>query len=74
MDTSNKTATAIRAQRRAWMAAFMGAVAEVFRIAERSAGPIVDLFIRFWLGGIFFTSAIIKLADWQKALYLSAYE
>ncbi len=74
MDTSNKTAVAIRAQRRAWMAAFMGAVAEVFRIGERSVGPIVDLFIRFWLGGIFFTSAIIKLADWQKALYLSAYE
>ncbi len=74
MDMSNNTTTAIRAQRRAWMAAFMGAVAEVFRIAESTAGPIVDLLIRFWLAGIFFTSAVIKLADWQKALYLSTYE
>jgi NADH dehydrogenase/putative oxidoreductase len=74
MDTSNRTAVAIRAQRRAWVAGFMGTVAEGFRIAERSAGPIVDLLIRFWLAGIFFTSAVIKLADWQKALYLSAYE
>jgi putative oxidoreductase len=74
MDMSNNTVTAIRAQRRAWMAAFMGAVAETFRIAERSAGPIVDLLIRLWLAGIFFASAILKLADWQKALYLSTYE
>lgn len=74
MNTSNNRASAIRAQRHAWMAVFMGAVAEIFRIAERSAGPIVDLLIRFWLAGIFFTSAVIKLADWQKALYLSVYE
>jgi putative oxidoreductase len=74
MGMNNETASAIRAQRRAWMAAFMGAVADTFRIAERSAGPIVDLLIRLWLAGIFFTSAVIKLADWQKALYLSAYE
>jgi NADH dehydrogenase FAD-containing subunit/uncharacterized membrane protein YphA (DoxX/SURF4 family) len=74
MDMSNKTVTAIRAQRRAWMAAFMGVVAETFRITERSAGPIVDLIIRFWLAGIFFASAVIKIADWQKALYLSTYE
>jgi putative oxidoreductase len=74
MDMSNNTANAIRAQRRAWMAAFMGMVAETFRIAERSAGPVVDLAIRFWLAGIFFASAVLKLADWQKALYLSANE
>lgn len=74
MDMNNNTASAIRAQRRAWMAAFMSTVADTFRIAERSAGPIVDLLIRLWLAGIFFTSAVIKLADWQKALYLSAHE
>jgi putative oxidoreductase len=74
MDMSKSTAAAIRAQRRAWIAAFMGVMAETFRIAERSAAPVVDLLIRLWLAGMFFTSAVLKLADWQKALYLSAHE
>lgn len=72
--TRSETAAAARAQRRAWMATGMGFVADAFRFAERSAGPVLDLVIRLWLAGIFFTSGVIKASDWEKALFLSAHE
>ena len=56
---------------------FVSAVAftaATFRLLERHAGPLVDLLIRVWLAQTFFVSAIVKLADWNKALYLSANE
>lgn len=71
---SRNGAMAARAQRRAWMAVFMGRIADSFRFAERSAGPVLDLVIRLWLAGIFFGSAVIKISDWEKALFLSANE
>jgi putative oxidoreductase len=74
MDRRNETVATIRAQRRAWMATLMSVVADTFRMTERSVGPLADLLLRLWLAGIFFASAAIKIADWQKALYLSAYE
>src|SRR5271169_2804020 len=47
---------------------------EVSRIAERTVGPLLDLFIRLWLAGIFWTSGMVKLQSWTTALYLSAHE
>lgn len=52
----------------------MGRIADAFRFAERSAGPALDLVIRLWLAGIFFTSGVIKISDWDKALFLATYE
>src|SRR6266478_1881705 len=47
---------------------------DVVRIAEKTAGPLLDLFIRLWLAEIFWTSGLVKLQNWTIALYLSAHE
>ena len=47
---------------------------DVSRFAERTVGPLLDLFIRLWLGGIFWASGMAKLQSWTTALYLSAHE
>ena len=44
------------------------------RIAEKTAGPLLDVLIRLWLGGIFWASGMVKLQSWTTALYLSAHE
>jgi uncharacterized membrane protein YphA (DoxX/SURF4 family) len=44
------------------------------RIAEKTVGPLLDLFIRLWLAGIFWASGMVKLQSWTTALYLSAHE
>ena len=44
------------------------------RVTEKSVGPLLDLFIRLWLGGIFWSSGMVKLQNWTIALYLSAHE
>ena len=47
---------------------------EAVRIAEKTVGPLLDLFIRLWLTGIFWASGMVKLQSWTTALYLSAHE
>jgi uncharacterized membrane protein YphA (DoxX/SURF4 family) len=47
---------------------------DVVRIAEKAAGPFLDLFIRLWLAEIFWTSGLVKLQNWTIALYLSAHD
>src|SRR6266478_1175900 len=44
------------------------------RIAEKTVGPLLDLFIRLWLAGIFWASGMVKLQSWTTALYLAAHE
>jgi uncharacterized membrane protein YphA (DoxX/SURF4 family) len=44
------------------------------RIAEKTTGPLLDVFIRLWLAGIFWASGMVKLQSWTIALYLSAHE
>jgi NADH dehydrogenase FAD-containing subunit/uncharacterized membrane protein YphA (DoxX/SURF4 family) len=47
--------------------AYLGAISKIF-------SPFVDLLLRLWLFQIFFYSAIIKISNWNEALYLSQYE
>jgi NADH dehydrogenase/putative oxidoreductase len=56
------------------VASVVAFTAATFRLLEGYAGPLVDLAIRVWLAQAFFVSAVVKLADWNKALYLSANE
>jgi len=44
------------------------------RILHGLAWPKIDLLIRLWLSEIFFVSGVLKLANWQNALYLAAHE
>jgi NADH dehydrogenase FAD-containing subunit/uncharacterized membrane protein YphA (DoxX/SURF4 family) len=52
----------------------MRRTSDFVRIAEKTAGPLLDLFIRLWLAEIFWTSGMVKLQNWTIALYLSAHE
>ena len=56
------------------IARLVDVAATMFRVLERSAGPVVDLLIRMWLAQMFFASAVVKLAHWNDALYLAAHE
>ncbi len=47
---------------------------DVFRLADHGLFPLLDLFVRLWLAQIFWVSGIVKLANWQSALYLAAHE
>jgi NADH dehydrogenase/putative oxidoreductase len=49
-------------------------MALIFRVAESSAGPGLDLLIRLRLAQIFFVSGLLKAANWDTALYLAAEE
>ena len=44
------------------------------RIAEKTAGPPLDVFIRLWLAGIFWASGMAKLQSWSTALDVTAHE
>jgi hypothetical protein len=44
------------------------------RIAAKTVGPLLDVFIRLRLAGIFWASGMVKLQNWTIALYLSAHE
>ena len=37
---------------------------DVSRIAERMVAPLLDLFIRLWLAGIFWASGMVNLHVW----------
>lgn len=52
------------------MAGFAGAL----RILERAFGPLLDLAIRLWLAQAFFVSAVLKIANWDTALFLAENE
>ena len=62
------------AARTYWIARLVDVAATIFRILERSAGPVVHLLVRMWLAQMFFASAVVKLAHWGDALYLAAHE
>ncbi len=48
--------------------------AAVAGLAQGVLSPLLDLAIRLWLAQVFWVSGILKLADWQTALYLAANE
>ena len=72
--TSDTAARAYRAQRLAMIPTLLGVFADAVRLAERSGGPVLDLIIRLWLAGIFFASGVVKISNWETALYLAANE
>ena len=52
----------------------MSAFADAFRTLERSFGSLLDLAVRLWLAEAFFVSGLLKITNWETALYLSANE
>src|SRR5262249_14943773 len=60
--------------RRMPAATLMSIVRDTLTFAERTLGPLLDLFIRLWLAQSFFTSGLLKAADWDTALRLATNE
>ena len=54
-------------------AATVGAVKTMQRWTG-AVRPVFDLFVRLWLAQTFFVSGLLKLANWDTALYLAEYE
>lgn len=54
-------------------AAIVGAT-ETMRRATNAIWPPFDLFLRLWLAQTFFVSGLLKLANWDTALYLAQFE
>lgn len=57
-----------------WLGDVVGWIADGFRLAERSVGPLLDLVIRLWLAQSFLVSGILKVTHWETALNLARYE
>src|SRR4249920_3127661 len=51
----------------------IGAV-DVTRRLSTAFWPLFDLLVRLWLAQTFFVSGVLKLANWDTALYLAQYE
>lgn len=47
---------------------------DLFRVADRGFGPVLDLVIRIGLAQMFWVSGIIKVANWDNALELARSE
>jgi NADH dehydrogenase/putative oxidoreductase len=69
--TQQDTLRAIRNRR---IADGVKAVATGWRTVEHGVGPLLDLALRLWIARVFFVSAVLKLANWDNALYLAANE
>ncbi len=57
-----------------WLPRLVDGAVRWLRFSERSVGPVADLVIRLALAQVFFVSGVLKLADWDTALYLAEYE
>jgi NADH dehydrogenase/putative oxidoreductase len=69
---SNSSASfGVRAGR---LADLMGVWADAVRVGERTLGPLADLAVRLWLAQIFFVSGVLKVSNWDNALFLAEHE
>ena len=57
-----------------WWPRLIGFHAELFRRIGTLGWPILDVFIRIGLAQNFFVSGLLKITNWQAALYLSENE
>ncbi len=50
------------------------AARDALSLAQKATGPALDLAVRLWLAQAFWVSGIVKLHDWEQALYLAQSE
>ena len=71
---ANSTTTAALRELRRRLPGGLRFHAETLRLMRTLTWPAIDLGIRLWLAQLFFASGLIKVGNWQTALYLSANE
>lgn len=67
-------ATLPRELRPTWLGATFVTAVETTRRVAKSIWPWFDIILRLWLAQTFFVSGVLKLANWDTALYLAEYE
>jgi uncharacterized membrane protein YphA (DoxX/SURF4 family) len=58
----------------AFLHQFAGVCHSVVSFFSLHGAPLLDLLIRLWLARCFWASGILKLTDWERAIYLATYE
>ena len=53
---------------------FIHACDEAIRFGERSLWPVLDLLVRLWVAQAFWVSGVVKVTNWDNALFLAAHE
>lgn len=53
---------------------FAESAAKAFDLLREWAAPAWLLFIRYWIGAIFFMAGLTKIADWESTLFLFEHE
>jgi NADH dehydrogenase FAD-containing subunit/uncharacterized membrane protein YphA (DoxX/SURF4 family) len=74
MNPNDATPAAGQARRRSRWPRLIRAHAELFRVLRTTAWPVLDLLLRLSLAQQFFVSGVLKVTNWQAALYLAAHE
>ncbi|WP_417518953.1 FAD-dependent oxidoreductase [Minwuia sp.] len=72
MSTDQRTSASRQAPR--WLPPLFRKTRETSDFLSKTLWPMLDLFIRLWLGQTFLVAGIIKLGNWDSALFLATYE
>ena len=68
------TATLPHELRPTWLGSAIVATVDAARRTTNAVWPLFDLVVRLWLAQTFFVSGLLKLANWDTALYLAEFE
>jgi NADH dehydrogenase/putative oxidoreductase len=74
MNPNDATPTAGPAHHPSRWPRLIRAHAELFRVLRTTAWPTLDLLVRLSLAQQFFVSGVLKVTNWDAALYLAAHE
>ena len=56
------------------LADLMGLANDAFGIGEKAVAPVLDLLVRLYLAQVFWVSGIVKVSNWESALFLAEHE
>ena len=57
-----------------WLPLIVGWHGNLVRTLERAAWPVLDLVLRLWLAEAYLASGLVKVTNWQTALFLASDE
>ncbi len=58
----------------AWLAPFYRRLVQARDLLTNLGWPVLDLLLRVWIGQTFLLSGLVKLADWENAVFLATHE
>ncbi|GJL89615.1 MAG: NADH dehydrogenase [Minwuia thermotolerans] len=58
----------------AWLAPVHRRIAQIQDVLGNIGWPVLDLVLRIWIGQTFLLSGLVKVADWESAIFLATHE